>query len=432
MAGDFTQGNIVVVRIGNGSTALNNSAHPVFLDEYTPTGTLVQSVPMPVSASGNNRIFTLSGSATSEGALTLSADRRYLCLAGYDAAPGSASVSTVSGVNRTIARVDSAGNVNTSTGFLAGSAYVTNNIRGAVTSDGGGFWCSGAGSNNTGGTWYLPFGSFTDAPVNISNTITNSRVINIFDSQLYVTSGSGNYRAINEVGSGLPTTIGQTVTALPGFPATDGVGSPYAFHLFDLNPNMPGLDVAYYCDDRATSGGIFKYSLVGGTWVPNGNITATVAIRGLAASISGNTVNLYLASEGGIHSLTDASGYNQTLSGTINQIATANTDTRFRGIALAPNHSGVSVSVSNINYLSSIKAMVSGETLTLSGLKNNEGPVQIRLTDLGGRVITSIVSANGRNLNEHISIATLPSGFYLVQINSSEGRLTKKVMITRP
>src|SRR5207248_6179313 len=39
----FTQGNIVVYRVGDGSSTpgLSSNAAPVFLDEYTPTGTLV-------------------------------------------------------------------------------------------------------------------------------------------------------------------------------------------------------------------------------------------------------------------------------------------------------------------------------------------------------------------------------------------------------
>ena len=84
-ASDFTPGNVVVVRLGDGSTALSNAATAVFLDEFTPAGVLVQSVAMPTVASGANSSFATSGTATSEGALTLSADGRFFLLAGYDA-----------------------------------------------------------------------------------------------------------------------------------------------------------------------------------------------------------------------------------------------------------------------------------------------------------------------------------------------------------
>ena len=69
---------------------------------------------------------------------------------------------------------------------------------------------------------------------------------------------------LGAVGAGSPTTAGQTISNLPGVPAS--TGSPYGFFFVDLDPNTPGLDVLYVADDGA---GITKYSLVGGTWVAN-------------------------------------------------------------------------------------------------------------------------------------------------------------------
>src|SRR5438046_4359269 len=90
-ASGFTLGNLVVYRVGDGSASLNASATPVFLDEFTPSGTLVQSVAMPTVVNGSNKKLTASGSATTEGFLTRSADGRFIVLAGYDAAPGTRS-----------------------------------------------------------------------------------------------------------------------------------------------------------------------------------------------------------------------------------------------------------------------------------------------------------------------------------------------------
>src|SRR6185295_19713767 len=75
-AAAFTPGNIVVYRIN----ATSSNATAIFLDEYTPAGALVQSIPMPTSASLPNRALTGSGSATTEGLMTRSADNRYLIL----------------------------------------------------------------------------------------------------------------------------------------------------------------------------------------------------------------------------------------------------------------------------------------------------------------------------------------------------------------
>src|SRR4051812_18716559 len=86
----FTPGNLVVVRVGpgNGSGgALDGTATTVFLEEH-PTGvhlTPLQTIGLQsTSATSGNRALTLSGSSTSEGFLTLSADGRYLLLGGYN------------------------------------------------------------------------------------------------------------------------------------------------------------------------------------------------------------------------------------------------------------------------------------------------------------------------------------------------------------
>src|SRR6476646_5439911 len=66
-ANPFTAGNIVIYRVGSGSGSLLNTGNPVFLDEYTPAGALVQSIQLPTDPVGSNRRFIASGTATSEG-----------------------------------------------------------------------------------------------------------------------------------------------------------------------------------------------------------------------------------------------------------------------------------------------------------------------------------------------------------------------------
>src|SRR6202042_1138293 len=102
--------------------ALSAAATAVFLEERVATdGTLVPTghnpLALPTAVNGSNARLVASGNATSEGALALSADGRYVTLAGYDAAVGTAGVatSTSATVNRVVGRVDAAGDVDTST-----------------------------------------------------------------------------------------------------------------------------------------------------------------------------------------------------------------------------------------------------------------------------------------------------------------------------
>src|SRR5262249_37482317 len=152
-----------------------------------------------------------------------------------------------------------------------------------------------------------------------STTVPNLRGIQIFAGQLYVSDSSGTTVRLGTVGSGLPTTSGQTITNLPGFPTT---GSPYGFFFADLD-STPGLDTLYVADDPTSGspGGITKYSLVSGNWISNGTVGAAEdAYRGLTGSVSGSSVVLFATRKGGsgatgggeLVSLVDSSGYNGT------------------------------------------------------------------------------------------------------------------------
>jgi hypothetical protein len=79
----FTAGNVVIYRVGDGAGPLVNTGSAVFLDEYTPNGTLVQSVAMPTTASGNQKQLISGGTASAEGLMTRSADGNYLVMMGY-------------------------------------------------------------------------------------------------------------------------------------------------------------------------------------------------------------------------------------------------------------------------------------------------------------------------------------------------------------
>ena len=75
----FNAGDLVVLRLGNGSQTLTNSGNTVFLDQYSTNGKLINSVTIPDS--GANALI-VSGTASSEGGLNRSADRTILTFAG--------------------------------------------------------------------------------------------------------------------------------------------------------------------------------------------------------------------------------------------------------------------------------------------------------------------------------------------------------------
>ena len=327
-AAPFTSGNLVIYRVGSGSGGLLSSATAVFLDEYSPSGTLVQSIAMPTSVNGQNRRLTASGTANSEGSLQRSADRRFLTVTGYDADLATVSVAGTASltVNRVVGFLDVNGNVDTRTTVTAFSGQ---NIRSAVSDNGSGAWLCGGNS----GVIYVALGS-TGAATAVSTTSANNRSLDIFGGQLYASSSSGAFR-FSSVGTGLPRTAGNTMVQVPGGPAT----SPYQFAAFDLNAGVAGIDTLYVADETAVTGGIQKFCLVSGSWAGRGNVPGTgelTSLRGLTGEVSGASVRLYATNSIRLVSLTDASGYDGTLSGTLTVVANAAPNTGFRGVDFAP------------------------------------------------------------------------------------------------
>jgi hypothetical protein len=218
------------------------------------------------------------------------------------------------------------------------TTFANNNIRG-VTGDNAAtvFWGAGAGSGSTPGFRYV------DASNNnqLSSTVTNGRGVEILNGQLFGTTGAGTNHGLYAIGTGQPTTTGQTATPL----ITSTTSSPYEFVLIDDPTNAVsttgsfGFDTAYIADDSvpASGGGIQKYTWSGSAWVAaytmNGGLTT--GARGLAGQLDldTNQVVLWTTSTDNVslYQITDT-GVNSAFM----KIADAPTNTVFRGVALAP------------------------------------------------------------------------------------------------
>lgn len=331
----FSAGNIVIYQAGDGSSSLASTGNVVLLREFTTGGTAASTITMPSTGAGAKLVT--SGTATSEGMLTLGNNGQTLALAGYNSTiPAGSSLSTTAStdVNRTVALVNGAGTPSFTllSDFATGSTSSAGNPRGAYTTNGTDIWVAGA----TGGVRYTTAGSTTSTQ--LSTTGTNLRTVSVFGGQLYVSTGSGSIR-VATVGTGTPTASGQTITNLSGLPSS--TGSPYQFAFFRLgNPTFTGPNVLYFADDGA---GILKYTTTDGTnWAAAGSVAAG-NVRGLTGVATGDSqVTLYattgsnVAAGGGtLWTVTDNSGTG-SLSGSTTTLATAATNTAFRGVAFAP------------------------------------------------------------------------------------------------
>jgi hypothetical protein len=331
-AAPLTPGDVVVYRVGAGSAALSSSATPVFLDEYEPSGKFVETINLPTAVSGSNKPLFASGSASSEGLLTLSPDDNWLAFGGYDTTSGTAKVAETksTSVPRTIALVNAAGEVNTSTALT--DAANENNIRSATTSNGTNIWVGGA----AGGVRFTTLGSSTSTSLNEADK--NVRQVSIAGGQLYASADPTKAGALTlaTVGSGLPTTAGQTITNLSFATAPK---QPYAYSFVTLGLGS-SPDTVYVADNEA--GAVVKFGLVEGKWVKEGSV-AISGVTGVTAQDTAGVVSIF-ATAGGVEAkgpgtlslITDSSGFGGTLTGSASTIATTVANESLRGVAFTP------------------------------------------------------------------------------------------------
>ncbi len=422
----FTAGNLVVYRAGDGVAGLRSVATYAFLDEYTPTGTLVRSIKLPglaAEAISPNLKVTISGSSTSEGFITRSANGLYLLADGYNADTGTLAVAktTAASTNRVVATIDVNGIINSSNASPSFSSG--NNFRAAASIDGSSFYLTGGAT----GLAYMPVqAGGLDSATQLSTTVKNIRCVGIFGGQLYVSTASGSAIRVGTVGTGLPTTSGQTIVNLPGVTLTKS--SPYQFYIATL----PAGQVLYIADDSA---GIRKYSLVSGNWVANDSLKIAAAnsgfgIRGITGAVQGNNVGLFVTYAGttsGIYGIADNTGFNQSIMQAVAvPLATAAANTAFRGIAWAPLATPLPIHLTNFN------AALQNNKVLVSWIMDNESGEKIYEVEKSsdGKIfstfcnITPVNAGSNKYAITDANFNTKGNTYYRLKVTDNDGKIT--------
>jgi hypothetical protein len=330
-AAPLTSGNLLIYRVGDGSAALGTTAAPVYLDEYTTTGTLVQSIWMGAA-------FSAVGNSYTEGVLSLSQDRSSAVFTGYNKAPGGTSpaADTYSTTARMIGSLDLKTGAVLTYGLTSdGGSTTANAIRSATSRDGhSAFWVGTAGRVG-----------YVASPAATGNGTTqidprNSRQVLLSGDQLFASNGSGSTTAKVQSYGNLPTSATTAAPVLPTI-STDVVNG---FALFDLSDAIAGDDTMYVINQYTSD--LVKYSYDGSIWTAKGTIDTaggnnSVNVTGVEQQ--DGSVSLFLAGTAGLKSVTDASGYDGTLSGSLTTIIASPVNEGFRGIAYIPEPSSLSL-----------------------------------------------------------------------------------------
>jgi hypothetical protein len=323
--------NLVVVRIGDGAQTLTTAGNSVFLDQFTTSGTYVNTIFIPDT--GPSAIIEpgpdLAGSVLTGTALSRSANKRLMTLAGYNVALGNTTAlqnTTSTNVPRGIVTVDPDSQVTLA--LADTNAYSSAFFRGAATDGNNNFW----GSSNKEGTWYLG----TNSPAALIQTsFINTRSVDIFNGNLYTLASADPYNGLLKF-NGLPMTVGSDVpNMLPynSITMTD----------FAVDPT----DTLIYL----TSGNsVQKFQFDGSTWTNAYALTSgfTEGTRYLTANFSGPVPVLYVTtaeitgSENRLVTLVDTNS-----SATAVTLATSGPNQLFKGIRFGPS---VSVARPTLSY----------------------------------------------------------------------------------
>lgn len=313
-AAAITPGNLVIYRVGDGSATLGSTATSVFLDEYTTSGTLVQSIAVPNAGA---LAMNATGNASTEGILSLSQDGSRIVMTGYRATLGATTASGSSA--RVIGSVGLNGLVNTSIDITDTG---TTTIRSATT---------------VGGSDYYLTTSLTvrhvAAPGAGSTSVIidgrNSRQVNVYGNTLFASNGSTAVtNKVQHYGT-LPTgaTAPSAVVTLGTSDAVNG------FVMLDLDAGVAGVDTLYALSTVANR--LVKYSFDGSAWNASGFVAASSA-QNIVAMPGPAGVDLFVTSGSSLMKMTDASGFGGSITGSLSTIASAGTNTAFRGINTLP------------------------------------------------------------------------------------------------
>ena len=266
----FLPGHLAVLRVGDGVVDLQLKQAPVFIDQFAPTHlNVVPSYTVGIPSNGPQTLF-MNGHAATEGILALSADRRYLALAGFGGIDLFQTNGTPSllNISRVFCTVDAAGKTHTTvyekTPYSPpfDTPYVEKmNPRGAVTDGTNHFW----GCGNAWGTiFYQPGGPV--GPVSFED-IPNSRAAKIIGNTLYV-SLNGSDALASDLPAGIFSFVDANNKPAP-LPETAGTMLELELKAPEPYDRIAGFDmnregtIAYLAD---TVAGIQKYVNVHGVW----------------------------------------------------------------------------------------------------------------------------------------------------------------------
>jgi hypothetical protein len=419
----FTEGNLVALRVGDGSTTLGVNSANVDVIEYTPAGT-ASGLTIPLPSTGTNS-FVLSGLTNiPEGQLTLSGDGRYLSAVGYNT---TVAQSNTANTDKIVVRIDDKLNLDLTTKMPTSNALGGSFVRNAVTENGSSFFVTANATArqvnlgaNTSATFAGAAGYFSMLRLGGRSYFLNFQVPG------FITDAG--------VATSLPS--GAGVNALPNF---TGASEGTVMSLLDSDPlvsyNSTGFDVLYIAEK---SSGIRKWywDTTDNLWKPAGivNPTGTPAIAGGFYSVVSKMVagkpELYaikgVGSNNAVFKIVDntarTADWQTGTAPTVTTIIPAGNNYTLRGLTFAPVNKPENQLTAAVQGNSLLICSGSDAVFTLTGTSgatvtyNINGGANTTAVLTGG---TATVTVSGATANQTLNLVSITNGTITQTISGS-------------
>jgi hypothetical protein len=301
----------------------NGQALAITIEAIDPSGNLLWSKEIRTNKVGGHFALTTSGLNPEEGLLSRSTNGKCVTITGISSSVGSFSVNSSSSTTnpRVIGIISSDGAINTRT--TAGTAYNGSVIGGAASSNCTSFYTAGGDSSQSLRNQFLNNSTSLAVAGDGARTIA----VKIANNQLFTTMTNSPTHRLGRIGF-LPTAGILPLEAL-GIPTTQYLTD---FDFVDITSSIAGMDTFYaIVDDNK----ITKYSSVSGNWIESGSLSGFGNIKTLTTKATNGNVDIIFAVGNELKKVTDTSGYNATITGTVTTLRTGQAGV-YLGLALAP------------------------------------------------------------------------------------------------
>ena len=424
LAQPFAPGDIVIERSGDGSGNLNATAAPIYFDEMTTNGVLVQSI--EVTSNGPSAMVDVGNTGGDiSGGMTLAANGAFVVFPGYNTNSGTTGLSAFSSaaVPRAVGKIDANGNYTLAASTIVG--FNTSTIRGAVSDGGTNFWASGTSGNTSGGIQYL--GTASPVQVYTNGLNANLRMAGVFNGSIWFGTASstalgyGIYKFVD----GFPITISQPTKVIT-------LVAPYGTQNFSVSPDGNTIYVADDGDENATNAGIHKFTFNGSVWSQPYLLISNTPCFGIVVNWQTTPVTIYATTANFASSPTNNSFItlqDNGITSTAATLATVNKQEAYRGLSYVPTNATVVTQAPSITSIyPPSQSVAAGGTATITLFGNTGNPIGSNFWYQIVGNTTNVVSTQPGGVLTFPNATPAESGNYFAVITNVYGSATSSVV----